>query len=184
MAQPTTSFMLRTTLLLLIVFAGLTGCVSEGPLVKIPVSGGERILVDMSRRGLVGEEDKDVKVVVVELRPNPKEKKALYSIVLEFKTSARPRSVKIEDVSENSASIMIDDANPKVTGKLWFWASAPKTADAPDLHWIHEIDESFRIYRVSVALDNGRQVSFHHVMFYTPMLKWMIRKGLGLEETK
>jgi hypothetical protein len=77
---------------------------------------------------------------------------------------------------------MTEDANPKVNGKLWFWASAPKSADAPDLHWINEIDESFRIYRVSVALDSGRQVSFYHVMFYTPVLKWIIRKGLGLEE--
>ena len=153
-------------------------------MVKVPIAGGERILVDMSRRGLVGEEDKDVKVIVAELRANPKEKKALYSIVLEFKATARPRSVKIEDVSENTASIMIDDADPKVSGKLWFWTGAPMSADAPQLHWINEIDESFRIYRVSVALDNGRQVSFHHVMFYTPMLKWMIRKGLGLEETK
>jgi hypothetical protein len=179
-----TSIMSRTKLLFLAVCIGLTGCVSEGPTVKIPIAGGERLLVDLSRHGVVGEEDKDVKVIMAELRPNAKEKKALYSMVLEFKTSPRPRSVKIEDVSENPSSVMIDDANPKVNGKLWFWASAPKTADAPELQWIKEIDESFRVYRISVALDNGRQVSFYHVVFYTPMLKWMIRKGLGLEEPK
>jgi hypothetical protein len=138
----------------------------------------------MSRHGLVGEEDKDVKVVVVELRSNPTEKKALYSVGLEFKTSAKPRSVKIEDVSDASASLMVDDQSPKLKGKLWVWASAPRTADAPELHWIHDIDESFRVYRVSVTLDNDRQVSFYHVMFYPPMIKWAIRKGLGLEESK
>jgi hypothetical protein len=171
-------------LLLLAVCAGLSGCVSEGPMVKIPVAGGERILVDMSRRGVVGEEDKDVRVIAAELRASPKEKKALYSFVLEFRTSARPRSVKIEDVSESPVALMVDDDSPKVNGKLWFWASAAKTVDAPELQWINDIDESFRVYRISAVLDNGRQVSFYHVKFYTPMIKWIIRKGLGLEDPK
>ena len=153
-------------------------------MVKVPIAGGERILVDMSRRGLVGEEDKDVKVIVAEFRSNPKEKKGLYSFVLAFKTSAKPSSVKIEDVSENRASTMVDDSNPQVKGKLWFWASAPMTAEDAELRWINEIDESFRVYRISIVLDNGRQVSIYHAMFYPPVLKWVIRKGLGLEDSK
>jgi hypothetical protein len=79
---------------------------------------------------------------------------------------------------------MIEDMNPKVNGKLWFWVGAPMSADAPELHWVKDIDESFRVYRISVALDNGRQVSFYHMMLYAPPLKWVIRKGLGLEDSK
>ena len=168
--------------LLIALLLGLSGCATQGPSVKLMISGGEKITLDMSRGGVVGPEIKELKVGSAGYLLNSKEKKGFYIFSIEFKADVKPQSIKIEDVSDKKAQILVDDPAPKLTGRIWRHDCPPVGPDDPGMGWVHEIDDSFRTYRYSVTLSDGRFLSFYHVAFYPSFSKIHFRKELGLDK--
>jgi len=169
-------------LFLALFLVGLSGCVSQGPSVRLLTSGGEKITVDLSRKGAVGPENKDVEVIAATFLANSQMKKGIYAFALLLKSDAVLRSVKVEDVTEAKARLMVEVSSPKVEGRKWTWSSPPAAPDEIDLAWLQNIDESFRVYRFTIGLADGRQIIMHHAGYYPSYVKAHLRVNLGFVE--
>lgn len=157
------------------------GCASQLSAVRLRVAGGQRIIVDMQRGGLVEGEKREVKVRMGGFMLNSEGKNGIYLFTLEFNAGDIPRLVKIEDVSDDKARILIEDQAPKLLKQIWAWKSEPQSPTAESLQWIHEIDDSFRVFRFTVELVDGRKFVQHQVSYYPAFVKARICKGLGLD---
>jgi len=135
--------------------------------------------VDLGRGGVVGGENKDVKIGTAGFLTNTQQRKGVYVFGIEFKNAATPRSVKIDDVTDDRVLPMVDDSDAKVAGRIWRWTCPPIALDDAMLKWIREIDDSFRVYRILIILGDGRQVKLYHAVFYPAFAKERIRKELG-----
>jgi hypothetical protein len=175
------SIMSSGKILIALLVIGLAGCASQAPSVKLRIAGGEKITVDLGRGGVVGGENKDVKIEAAGIVPNATSKQVVFFFGVVFKTGGVPKSVKVEDVTEDAAVPMIEDSHPKLAGKAWRWSSPPVSPDNISLRWIHEIDESFRVYRFTIVLSDDRQIVVHHAVFYPAFVKMRMRHDLGLE---
>jgi len=164
---------------LLVIFAGCA--TSQAPSVRIRTSSGEKITVDMSRGGAVGPESKDLKITAAMFEINPKIKKGLYVFGIDFKTEAMPRSIKVEDVSDEKARTLVDESNLKIEKRAWRFACQPMGLEEKTLRWVHEIDESFRVYRFTVTYDDGRLVEQYHATFYPSFAKAYLLHQLSAE---
>jgi predicted GH43/DUF377 family glycosyl hydrolase len=166
-------------LFLALLLVGLSGCASQTPSVRLLTSGGEKITVDLSRKGAVGPENKDLNVLGAAFLASPQQKKGIYAFALQLKSDVVLRGVKVEDVTETKARLMVDDTSPKVTGRKWTWSSPPVAPDDSSLAWVQNIDESFRVYRFTIVLADGRQIVMHHTGYYPPFVKARMRVDLG-----
>ena len=160
---------------------GFAGCASQAPLVKLRIAGGEKLTLDMSRGGIIGDENENAKVSLAGFRADGKSKKGFYVFAVEFKQKAMPRSVTVEDVTGEEPQLMVEDQSPKLSERLWQWTGTPLSPDDKALEWIREIDDSFRVYRVTVVLVDGRPIVLHYAAYFSSSLKLRMRRDLGLE---
>ena len=163
---------------LLLSFAG---CASPTPLVKLRISDGGRITAEFPKGIIVGEDHSEVNVDAAIFLVNTQLKKGNHCISIEFKKKVVPRSVKVEEVTADKAQLLIDDQAPKLTGTSWRSVCATLGPDDPSLQWVHEIDDSFRVYRVTVVLSDGRQIIQHHATVYPEHVKARMRREFGID---
>ena len=174
--------MLSRTLFLLCLLFSLAACASSSsPKVRVRISGGERITIDLKNGDIVGAESKEIKVRMGGLVTNAKDKQACYVFILEFKVGDVPQSIKIEDVTDEVAQVFVEDHEPKLDARIWNWKSAPLDGDAKSLQWVREIDDSFRVCRFTVVLKDGRKLSQYQSAYYPAFVKARLRKELGGE---
>jgi len=158
-------------LLSVLVFLGLVGCVSPGPEVRVTLADGRKLIVSMKDGRVVGEENKYVKVGMARFMYNMQQKNGAYVFTLGFTVSSIPASVKIEDVSDLKSTLMVQDLKPELKAQLWHNACPPISLDDPSMKWMHDIDDSFRIYRITVVLKDGTEVILHHAAIYPSYAK-------------
>jgi hypothetical protein len=164
---------------LLVVFAG---CTSSAPSVRIRISGGEKLMVDLARGGAIGPENEYLTIKAAGVLLNSKEKKVSQAFGIELKkTDPTLRRVKVEDVSEATSQPLVDDTNPEVKARGWRWIGPLMEPDDKSLTWIYNIDETFRVYRFTIVLSDGRELVIYHAAFYSPFMKFQLRTALGLE---
>jgi len=169
------------TLLPALMLLFLSGCTTQAPIARVRISGGERITIDLKQGGVVGAENNAIKVRIGGLVANAKDKQATFVFALEFKAGDAPRSIKIEDVTDEKAQVFVEDLAPKLVDRIWNWGSAPMAADADVLKWVREIDDSFRVCRFTVILADGRRLCQYQSSFYSAFNKARLRKQLGGE---
>jgi hypothetical protein len=167
--------------LLVSLLVGFAGCASQMPLVKLRISGGERIMVEFPKGTVKGEENDDVMVDAAVFLVKPQFKKGNHCISVEFGKNATPQSVKVEDMTGDQAQLLIDDKNPKLTGRAWRCVCASLGPDDPSLQWLHDIDDSFCVYRITVVLTDGRQIVQHHAIVYPAYRKAQMRRDFGID---
>lgn len=163
-----------------LLIAGFAGCAAQAPAVKLRIAGGEKIMVDLGRGGVIEGESKEVKVGVAGFMTNTQAKKGFYVFGLELKTMPALISMKVEDVTDDNVVLLVDDRSPKLAGRIWRWATPLQSPDEKTLRWIQEIDDSFRVYRFTIALSDGRQLVLHHAAFYPAFAKEHMKFELGL----
>jgi len=168
-------------LLLASLLVGLTGCASQGPIVKLRISGGEKIMAEFPKGSVKEEENDAMKVAAAYFVVQPQFKKGSHCVAVEFGKNITPRSVKVEEVTENKAQLLIDDKSPKLTAQIWRCVCAPLGPDDPTLQWLNDLDDTFRVYRITVVLTDGRQIVQHHAMAYSAFRKAQLRKEFGID---
>ncbi|HWA87995.1 MAG TPA: hypothetical protein VG710_17335 [Opitutus sp.] len=117
------------------------------------------------------------------LDPNPKDKTLVY--LLRFiveKGQPAPRHVKVEDVSDETSFLLVEDSHPKLTNNEWRGVSRTYKTDEPEMRWLSYLDQSFRIYRFTVTLADGRTVVLHEGVMVPSFGKAMLRHVLGEEK--
>lgn len=158
-------------LLSVLVFLVLAGCASPGPEVRVTLADGRKLIVSMRDGRVAGEENKYVKVGMARFMYNMQQKNGAYVFALGFTAGSIPASVKIEDVSDTKADLMVQDLKPELKAQLWHHTCPPISLNDPSMQWMHDIDDSFRIYRVTVVLNDGTEVKLHHAAIYPSYAK-------------
>jgi len=154
---------------------------SSGPMVRLRTAGGGKITVDTSSGKVIGEDDSEVPRAVAAFRIDPTVKEGIFDFAIGFQKNLTPRSVKIEDVSGDQPQLIVDKLDPKLTVQIWRWTSAPMKPDDKALQWLNDIDDSCRVYRITIVLTDGRQIVRHAATIYPSYAKTGLRTDLGLE---
>jgi hypothetical protein len=175
--QPFSISMLNSRLLVLCLLA-LAACVAPAPQVRVKIAGGERIVVSMRDGTVEGSQSKFVKVDAARLVTNSKEKKAFYAMGLYFTQGAVPAVICVEDVSDEKPVLLLKDEKPVLTKNFWRQITPQLDIAAESMKWMHDIDDSFRVYRFSITLLDGQKINIFHATIYGGMVKAGMMKVL------
>ncbi len=135
-----------------------------------------------AKGGFVNAEDNDFKIEAAQFEVDPVTKRDTYIFKLISKTGAVPRSIRVEDVSDEAPVTWVEDAAPKLTDRRWVWRSDPVPADRANLRWVFEIESCFRVCRFTIVAADGRTVVLHQPCSYPDFVKAFFRQQLGLEQ--
>lgn len=171
-------------LVLLFSLALMVGCSTPTMQIRVTVEGGEKLVAEMPRGIIIGEDRTKVMVNVTTLVTSPQKKMGRFVFVATILGSSPVKSVLVEEVSGKKADVLVDDKNPKIDAKsrLWHVDSKDYDYEAPALSWLHEIDDTFLVYRFTVTYADGTVVKVHQVGYYMAFLKTRIRKEFGQSE--
>jgi hypothetical protein len=155
---------------------------------EIDVVGGETVQVDFSRTGPVMAENDDVRIIIASIVPLDGHLIQLFSFT--EKRGKLPRSVKVEDATAESPETFVDDQNPqfdpvarapKTNTPIWKWSSGPLDKIGWNSPWLHDPDETLRVYRFTIVTSDGRKLVMDQVTPYAAFVKTHILKELGPE---
>jgi hypothetical protein len=167
-------------LLAALVALGLAGCATEVNYTT-GTSDGQRLTFRMINGQIQHASEAGIQTDTPRLDPNPKEKTMVYLVrFIDHKDGPPPRSVKVEDVSaEEPPVLLVEDTHPQLIHGEWRGASRPFTFEEPAMKWLTYLDQSFRVYRFTIVLADGRTIVLHEGLMVPGFGKAMIRKLLG-----
>lgn len=177
--RPTSSRFLSAALLLGLLVAG-AGCASKEFSYATTVAGGERL-----RFTFVAGQPSPVKAEGFEIldagiRPEAAEKKVICRFQFRDENANRTlQSVRVEDVTEEEALVLIDDLAPKLDKQRWVAVTKPFDATSPEIKWVFYIADSVRVYRFTITTADGRKVVMHQAAMVPAWVKGAIRAMFG-----
>jgi hypothetical protein len=167
-------------LLLVLLALVLAGCVSSEVKQLIPITGGKTVAFSFGPKGAEPGRANGYEVQVAALLPSTDPKENFYQLAFTAPAGAQVKRVQIEDVSEEAAAFpLIDEAEPKFTGKRWQADSAKIKAGDPHFAWVMTIQTSMRVYRFTITDAAGARTEMLHVVGYPDFIKSMMRKKWG-----
>lgn len=164
---------------------GWTGCASGGAYeyVKI-ISTGEKLRLPLEKGGPAPAKQGTISVLYAGFipGPDPANKGLLYRFVLEEKNGVAFRSVRVDDVSDESAVLLVEDDQPKLdpTKQQWVGTSRVFKGDEPSLVWLTYVDDSMRVYRFTIVTGDGRTVVMYQGQMAPGWLKPRLRPLIGM----
>lgn len=174
--------MLRSPLIPLLVLALFAGCAVGPTTFKFPISGGEMVPLSFAHGAVVPAENDDFKIETAQFEVSPGSKQGTYIFKFLSKKGAPPRSVRVEDVSDEAPVTWIEDTSPQLAAGHWHWQSGPVPPDRANLRWIFEIESCFRVYRFTIATADGRSLVMYEPCSYPDYVKTYFRQQLGVEQ--
>jgi hypothetical protein len=161
----------------------LVGCATEAPTVRLTIAGGQKLIVSMKDGRVEGEQSKYMQVGMARFLYNLDKKQGSYTFVVLFDGSV-PASVTIEDVSDSKAVIMVQDQQPVLKEQVWHHECPSIGINDPSVAWMHDIDDSFRVYRFTVVLRDGQKVVLHYASTYPGYVKTNLIGAIEAEAKK
>jgi len=164
----------------------LSGCVAPGMgglSMNVTISGGETIRIDFDHGAIVHPENEDVQIITAILEPHLKEKNFTYLFSFQAKHghAQTPRSVKVDDVTDDTPVSLVDDPYPAYN-KESVWASRVGPFDSDKIPWLVEIENSVRIFRFTIVTADGRTLVLYQGASYPAFIKKSLRQDFGLEK--
>lgn len=157
-----------------------SGCNTGEVKAVVPISGGGKITVPLTKEGPAPGEAEGYRIEVAALQPGKQANEAFYGFGLVAAHEPALQRIQIEDISDEKAVTLIDEKDPKFVNRRWVASTEPITAEDPRLKWVMQITLSMRVYHVTLTLADGRTAAFNHVTTYPPFIKAAIRAKLGL----
>jgi DNA-binding transcriptional LysR family regulator len=149
----------------------LAACVAPAPQARIRISTGERLLVNLRDGRVDGAENKFVKVLGARFMVSAKAKNGIYDLGLNFAAGVEPTSIRVEDVTDEKAHLLLQDDAPTIEKGIWHKTTDPVDLNAPSMQWMHEIDDSFRVYAFHITLKDGQKITLHQASIYLGFFK-------------
>ena len=156
------------------------GCASKEFSYNTKVAGGETMrFTIVAGRPEPAEED-GIKIMEAGLRPDPDGKNVIYGFQFSDSSANRAlQSVRVEDVSEDTPTLLLEDLQPKLVAKHWASTTRTFEADDPALRWLFYVNDSVRVYRFTITMADGRKVVLHQAAMVPGWLKMTIRHMFG-----
>lgn len=158
---------------------GLAGCATELTY-NATLSDGQRMTFRLVNGLLQHGKSGGLETGPVLIEPNMADHKIYYKLRLFDRSGGPPpRSIRVEDVSEEAAHVLVEDAKPEIKGQEWTGVSAQFAFADPELKWVGYLDESFRVFRFTVVRADGTTVVLHEPLMVPAFFKTMLRHALG-----
>jgi hypothetical protein len=170
---------LSCLLALAAVLALSAGCQTGEVKAVVPISGGGHITVPLTPAGPPAGEADGYRVERATISPSKELHELRYEFGLVATKPPALRRIQVDDISDETAVPLVDDANPQFTNGHWSAKTVMIPADDPRLRWVFQITRSLRVYRFTLTALDGRQVAFNQVTGFPPNLKSAIRELWG-----
>ena len=157
----------------------LAGCATGEYSLVATVSGGAKVRVPIGRGGPVSVEEDGVRIVGLGLRPDADKKKVLYSFIFSDARSRALKNVKVEDISDETPFLLVDDTAPQLVKGRWLGDSPAFAADDSYLKWVFQVDNSMRVIRFTITFADGHTLVINQGSAYPDFMKSVIRHMFG-----
>ncbi|MFT3869962.1 MAG: hypothetical protein QM715_16045 [Nibricoccus sp.] len=174
---------MKSRLLVLAVLA-LTACMAPGPQARIKISTGERVVVGLRDGRVEGFQSDVVKVLAARLMLNAQNKNGVYDLGLLFVDGAQPASILVEDVSDEKPVLVLRDDKPVLNQRIWHKTSEPVDLMSDSMKWMHDIDDSFRVYDFHITLQDGRKIRVLQASIYLGFFKSAMMQTINPDKNK
>jgi hypothetical protein len=143
-----------------------------------PITGGKKIAVPLGPRGVEFSSEDGVQIEFAGATLSP-EKKFIYTFQFSDKKKRALRRVRVEDVSDEIASVMVDDNQPALDQGRWHGTSRPFEKGEPTVAWMVTVTNTLRVFRFTVTFADGREVGISQGAMFPAGLKAGIRAAWG-----
>jgi len=170
----------------LALLALLSGCLAPGMgglTMNATISGGQTVRIDFDGHGVVHAEDDDVHIDSAAIEPDFKAKKIYYHFTFREKHEHVhvPRSVVVDDVTDDNPVNWVDDKHPKLDAK-GEWEAKLGPMDPDRIPWLIEIESQIRVYRFTIVTSDGRTLVLYEGASYPALIKKYFREQLGIDK--
>jgi hypothetical protein len=150
--------------------------------ILVPIAGGEKVEVTFGRAGPVLVDKDGVRMEGAILDLSPDKKHVIYAFKFLVKNGVAPKRVTVTDLTDDPAELLIDDRDPHLQDRRWLAPRIPRDGHEPALAWLHTVDDSMRIYRLTVTLADGTVAVLDQPVSYPGFLKAAILKTIGVDQ--
>ena len=161
----------------------LAGCTTGSFWVNVPISGGETVPLELTRGGIVHAENEDFKADAAVMQFDPKTKSATYFFEFEVKHGAAPRSVKVEDISDETPLTLFQADPVKLENGHWKARTASFAPDQQNSKWLYQIENTIRVCRFTIVTADGRSEVLNEGCNYYAFVKDLIRQNMAPAKT-
>ena len=156
----------------------LAGCTTGSFWVNVPISGGDTVPLELDQGGIVHAESEDFKIDSAVMQFDPKTKTATYLFEFEVKHGAAPRSVKVEDISDEAPAILYQTDSISLDDGHWKTRTASFVPDQQNSRWLYQIENTIRVCRFTIVAADGRTEVLNEGCNYYAFVKDLIRQNL------
>lgn len=156
-----------------------TGCQSGSVSAVVPIAGGGKITVPMTRGGPPPAEADGFRVDRATISPSKDARELRYEFILQALKQSDLKRIRIDDISDETAVTLVDDDSPKFADGKWEAKTEMISADDPRLKWVFQITPSIRVFRFALTHADGRLTTLDQVSTYPQVVKQAIRTAWG-----
>jgi hypothetical protein len=159
----------------------LTGC-STGTIVLVPVMGGkEKVRVELTAHGPTHAAEDGFEIQFVSFVPNKAPKTPDFIFLIGVKDAKPPRSITVEDITDEASRMFLTDEAPKVTAGVWRGELLTLPLSDPRIEWIHRMNSEIRIFRFTIIAADGHRVVLDQASSFPTYIKDVVREAYGLK---
>jgi hypothetical protein len=157
--------------------AWLTGCASSPSRLSVPIAGGQTVHLEREGTGFKHAENDRIIIAEASLQAvNLDGKNYLrWNFVLKPKQTTTLNMIRIEDVTDDAALIMVNDVAPQLEDGKWTETAGLMDVSGPSARWLFQANESIRVFRITINEMDGQSEVLYQGVQYTPASKEAIR---------
>ncbi len=147
----------------------------------VPILGGtEHYEANFNSAGIERTEDSVLRIDIAGIILDAPAKKAAYGATIFFKGTNVPKTVVMEDITDEAPLQLMNDQNATLNAAhTWRQTSTYRELSDPRFKWTQAIDNSVRVYRFTITLTDGRTLEYRQATMYGSYTKEALRKGMG-----
>jgi hypothetical protein len=161
----------------------LGGCAHQTLTESIPISGGQSLTFTRVGTGFVKAENERFVVDEAGLTTYRTEGKNFvrWQFAIMPKQETALRMVRIEDVTDDSPILVLEDRAPGIDERRWSRQSDLVRANPRLIPWLFEFERTTRVFRITVRETNGKTSILYQAVLFTPKAKKDFRVLMGPE---
>lgn len=174
----------RSSRLVLLGALAWSGCATGDYAFVTRISTGEKIQIPLAHGAPLHAKKGTIEVVYAAMIPGllPEKKEMVYLFAFNETSGRPPRSVRVEDVSDDAPVLLVEDLKPELRDKTnWRGKSASVPSSDPSLIWFTYLDDTMRVFRFTIVNADGETVVLNQGWYVPGWIKPGIRRSIGMD---